>query len=62
MTLTQTSSTTALQERLTAAQAAFNALPENGAGDAYTDLLDEIFWLKEKLGLIPCRQRRRTNT
>lgn len=31
-----------LQDRLAAAQAAFNALPENGAGDVYSDLLDDI--------------------
>ena len=48
-TTTQTSTTATLQERLAAAQAAFNALPENGAGDAYSDLLDEILWLKDQL-------------
>ncbi len=53
MTLVQTSATATLQERLTVAQSAFNALPENGAGDAYSDLLDEILWLKDQIRRCP---------
>lgn len=46
---TTTNTPTTLQERLAVAQAAFNALPENGAGEAYSDLLDEILWLKDQI-------------